>query len=150
MSNRTLRLALAGAAAAMIGTTAPAMAAQVHPQDRREVRHDRREVRQDRRELRRDIRHGENRAEVRHDRRELRRDRRDLRHDRRVARYYYRRGQRIGPGHHAYVRYGNLPWRFRRYHHYNPHYRYIYRGDVVYVVDPRTQLVRDIVNLLTY
>jgi len=146
MSNRTFRLVLASAAAAMIGTSAPALAAQAG-----QVRHDRREIRQDRRELRRDIRHGERTREIRRDRRELRQDRRELRRDRRAAnRYYYHRGQRIGRGYHAWTRYDRLPWSYRRYHHYNPRYRYIYRGNVVYVVDPRTQLVRDIVNLIAY
>lgn len=66
--------------------------------------------------------------------------------------YYYSRGQALPRSYGGWTRYDALPPRFRtRYvSTYGPRYRYIYRDDVVYVVDPTTRLIRDVVDLLTY
>lgn len=65
-------------------------------------------------------------------------------------RFAYNRGYRFDRGYHGWSRYDGLPPAFRHRYRYNPHYRYVYRDDVVYVVDPTTRLVRDVVDLLSY
>lgn len=65
--------------------------------------------------------------------------------------YYYSRGYRVPHSYRGWVGYDRLPGDFRRrYANYGPRYRYIYRDDVVYVVDPTTRLIRDVVDLLRY
>ncbi len=64
--------------------------------------------------------------------------------------YAYSRGYRFDRGYRGWSRYDGLPPAFRSRYGYNPRYRYVYRDNVVYVVDPTTRLVRDVVDLLSY
>ncbi|MFX7984945.1 hypothetical protein ABTK69_19640, partial [Acinetobacter baumannii] len=62
--------------------------------------------------------------------------------------YFYSRGQALPYGYGGWTRYDALPVQFRHRYGYGDRYRYIYRDNVVYVVDPRTRLIRDVVDLL--
>lgn len=46
-----------------------------------------------------------------------------------------------------YSRYEALPYSYRNRYSYNPDYRYVYRDNRVYVVNPLTQAILDIIGL---
>jgi hypothetical protein len=63
----------------------------------------------------------------------------------------YREGQRLPRTYRSYTTYNGIPSRYRNRipsAYRNSRYRYIYRDNAIYVVDPTTQLVRSIVDLL--
>jgi hypothetical protein len=62
------------------------------------------------------------------------------------AQRLFREGQRISPEYRYYSGYDAIPARYRD--RVPEGYRYIYRDDVVYVVDPTTRLVRSIIDLI--
>ena len=65
-----------------------------------------------------------------------------------ARKYYWNRGTRVPLGYSGWTRYDAIPRAYRMRVPYNARYRYVYRDDYVYVVDPRTRLVRDIIDLL--
>ena len=62
------------------------------------------------------------------------------------AKRLFREGQRIGTNYRYYTPYGDIPLVLRNQYNLDPDYRYIYRDNVIYTVDPTTRLVRDIIN----
>lgn len=60
------------------------------------------------------------------------------------ARRMFNVGQRLP----ASFRYSRIPVQYRDQITYDPRYRYTYNDGVVYVVDPRTRLVRTIIDLI--
>ncbi|HVL77678.1 MAG TPA: hypothetical protein VM346_00145 [Sphingomicrobium sp.] len=60
----------------------------------------------------------------------------------------FREGQRVPVGYRYYTPYGSIPVTLRDRYALDDDYRYIYRNNVIYVVDPRTQLVHRIIDLL--
>lgn len=65
-----------------------------------------------------------------------------------ARKYYWDRGARIPAGYNGWTRYDAIPRAYRYRVPYNARYRYVYRDDSVYIVDPQTRLVRDIIDLL--
>lgn len=63
------------------------------------------------------------------------------------ARRLFREGQRV-PTSYAFTSYNNIPLQYRQQFNIPQGYNYIYRDNSVYVVDARTRLVRDIINLI--
>jgi len=66
-----------------------------------------------------------------------------------ARKYYWDRGARVPAGYRGWTRYDAIPRAYRMRVPYNARYRYVYRDDYVYVVDPQTRLVRDIIDLLS-
>lgn len=64
------------------------------------------------------------------------------------ARKAFERGQYLPEGYSHYTAYRDIPFRYRSRIRYGQRYRYIYEENRVYVVDPTTRLIRDIVDLL--
>ena len=64
------------------------------------------------------------------------------------AKRLFREGQRIGNGYSYYTPYANIPVALRNQYNLDDDYRYIYRDNTIYVVDPTTRLVRDIIDIL--
>ena len=64
------------------------------------------------------------------------------------VRNYYARGQYLPRGYSRYTAYRDIPEGYRSRIRYGDRYRYIYQDNRVYVVDPATRLIRDIVQLL--
>ena len=60
------------------------------------------------------------------------------------ARRLFNVGQRLPSS----FRYAQIPVQYRDQITYDPRYRYSYNNGLVYVVDPRTRLVRSIVDLI--
>lgn len=60
----------------------------------------------------------------------------------------WRIGQRAPWSNDRYVDYRTLPSYYRDHYAYSSTQRYYYSGDRVYVIDPTTQLIRSIVNIL--
>jgi hypothetical protein len=60
----------------------------------------------------------------------------------------FREGQRIPTGYNYYTDYNAIPEVYRSRVPYVDANRYIYRDDSVYVVDPRTRVVTQIIDLL--
>ena len=46
----------------------------------------------------------------------------------------------------SYTPWGTVPYRLRSQYDLDPAYRYIYRDNVIYVVDPRTRLISSILS----
>jgi len=63
------------------------------------------------------------------------------------ARRTFAQGQRIPNGYDYYTPYGNIPINYRDQYGLNDDYRYIYRDDYIYEVDPTSLLVRRIISL---
>ena len=57
-------------------------------------------------------------------------------------------GQRLPFGYNGYTRYDALPYDLRRRYDLNDNYRYIYRDDYLYQVDPTTMVVSRILNAI--
>lgn len=64
------------------------------------------------------------------------------------ARHLYNVGQRLPRDFRDFVGYGGIPLDLRDRYDIPPGYRYIYRDNSVYLVDPATLLVRDIIDLI--
>jgi hypothetical protein len=64
------------------------------------------------------------------------------------ARKMFDVGQRLPAGYNSYTRYGDIPATYRDQYGLTEDYRYIYRDQAVYVVDPRTNLVTRIIDRL--
>ena len=64
------------------------------------------------------------------------------------ARRLFREGQRLPVNYNYYTRYDGIPIDIRNRYGIPAGYRYIYRDNVVYVVDPTTRLVRSIFDIL--
>ena len=62
------------------------------------------------------------------------------------AQRMFREGQRIPANYRYFVDYDGIPQAYRT--RVPEGYRYIYRDDTVYVVDPATSLVRSIIDLI--
>jgi hypothetical protein len=54
-------------------------------------------------------------------------------------------GTRV-PGGWSYTPWGRVPYDLRTQYGLNPDYRYIYRDNVIYAVDPRTRLITSIIS----
>jgi len=63
------------------------------------------------------------------------------------ARRTFAQGQRIPNGYNYYTPYGNIPVNYRDQYGLDDDYRYIYRDNYIYEVDPTTSLVRRIISL---
>lgn len=60
----------------------------------------------------------------------------------------FREGQRVPTGYGYYTPYANIPMQYRNQYSLDPNYRYIYRNNNIYVVDPRTSLVQRILSAI--
>jgi hypothetical protein len=60
----------------------------------------------------------------------------------------FREGQHLPTGYNYYTDYNAIPEAYRSRIPYTDANRYIYRDDSVYVVDPRTRMVTQIIDLL--
>lgn len=60
----------------------------------------------------------------------------------------YRTGYVFGPRY-AYTTYSALPQRYVTRYDLNPDYRYVYRDNYIYVVNPRTYAIERIIDALT-
>ena len=58
----------------------------------------------------------------------------------------FREGQRLSSNYRYYTPYSDIPMVFRDEYDLTNDYRYIYRNNLIYVVDPQTRLVRDILE----
>ena len=71
---------------------------------------------------------------------------------RQERRWSYRQGQRLPKTYRSYTAYSGIPSKYRnripKTYRDSGRYRYIYRDNAIYVVDPTTQLVRSIIDLL--
>ena len=64
------------------------------------------------------------------------------------AKRLFREGQRVPGGYNYYTDYANIPVQYRDQYGLTPDYRYIYRDNSIYVVDPRTSLVQRVIGSL--
>ena len=62
------------------------------------------------------------------------------------AKRMFREGQRLSSRYRYYTPYDNIPLVLRDRYDLSDDYRYIYRDNVIYQVDPATMLVREIIN----
>lgn len=62
------------------------------------------------------------------------------------AKRAFREGQRLTRNYRYYTPYGDIPLSLRDRYDLSNQNRYIYRDNVIYVVDPTTRLVSDIIN----
>ncbi|MFL6830893.1 MAG: hypothetical protein ACJ8D5_09800 [Sphingomicrobium sp.] len=62
------------------------------------------------------------------------------------AKRAFREGQRLSRNYRYYTPYGDIPLVLRNQYNLDPDYRYIYRDNVIYQVDPTTLLIRNIIN----
>ncbi|MBA3666551.1 MAG: hypothetical protein H0W65_02355 [Sphingomonas sp.] len=62
------------------------------------------------------------------------------------AKKHYSIGQRLPYGYNRFTPYDQIPYDLRRQYDLNNDYRYIYRDDYLYQVDPTTLVVRQILN----
>ena len=60
----------------------------------------------------------------------------------------WNKGYRFGPRY-AYTSYRSLPRTYISRYNLSPDYRYVYRDDYIYVVNPRTYAIERIINALT-
>ena len=57
-------------------------------------------------------------------------------------------GQRLPYGYNSYTPYGSIPYDLRDRYDLDDDYRYIYRDDYLYQVDPTTLIVRQVLNAI--
>lgn len=62
------------------------------------------------------------------------------------AKRLFREGQRVSTNYRYYTPYGDIPMVLRDRYDLTDQYRYIYRDNVIYVVDPQTRLISNIIN----
>ena len=58
----------------------------------------------------------------------------------------FREGQRVSSNYRYYTPYGDIPLSLRDRYGLDDDYRYIYRDNVIYQVDPTTRVIRDIIS----
>jgi hypothetical protein len=133
---------LAGAAA--LGVAAPAAARPKHGHDHghaHAARHaEHHAKRHERRAEHRAVRRAEHYRSHDYDR--------HWRHDGHHHHARWARGQRYRPGYAVYYSYGRIPWRVRHEYRLSDRYRYYYSDGYVYVVDPRTMLIEQVIAAL--
>ena len=59
----------------------------------------------------------------------------------------YAVGHRFGPSY-GYTTYSSLPQSYRSRYNLNPDYRYVYRGNTIYVVDPKTYAIQRVIDAI--
>ena len=64
------------------------------------------------------------------------------------ARRMFREGQRIPTNFNVFTDYNSIPAEYRQRFNIPSGYNYVYRDNSVYVVDPATRVVRDIIDLI--
>lgn len=62
------------------------------------------------------------------------------------AKRLFHDGQRLSRNYRYYTPYDNIPISLRDRYELNDQYRYIYRNNMIYVVDPTTRLITNIIN----
>jgi hypothetical protein len=62
------------------------------------------------------------------------------------AKRMFREGQRLSSNYRNYTPYGDIPMILRDRYDLADDYRYIYRNNTIYVVDPTTRLITNIIN----
>ena len=62
------------------------------------------------------------------------------------AKKLYNVGQRLPYGYNGFTPYSQIPYDVRRQYGLNDNYRYIYRDDYLYQVDPTTMIVSQVLN----
>lgn len=62
------------------------------------------------------------------------------------AKRLFSEGQRVPGGYNYYTDYSRIPQAYRDQYNLDPANRYIYRDDNLYVVDPRTRLVEQVIG----
>lgn len=62
------------------------------------------------------------------------------------AKRLFRTGQRVPTNYKYYTPYGDIPQALVNQYDLSDQYRYIYRNNVIYTVDPRTNLITRIIN----
>ncbi|HEX5238944.1 MAG TPA: hypothetical protein VFW39_10845 [Sphingomicrobium sp.] len=60
------------------------------------------------------------------------------------------RGQRWQSGFGTYYSYSRIPYDLRRRYRLSDRYRYYYRGGTIYVVNPRTMLIAQVISALLH
>ena len=56
------------------------------------------------------------------------------------------RGERLPQGYNSYTSYNQIPYSYRQRYNLDPNNRYIYRDNTIYQVDPRTQIIQQILG----
>ena len=64
------------------------------------------------------------------------------------AKRMFRQGQRLPLNYRYYTPYGDIPMVLRDQYDLDDDYRYIYRDNVIYVVDPATQMITNIIDAI--
>jgi hypothetical protein len=64
------------------------------------------------------------------------------------AKRAFREGQRLPSQYRYYTPYSDIPLVLRNQYNLDDDYRYIYRNNVIYQVDPQTRLIRDIIDAI--
>ena len=64
------------------------------------------------------------------------------------AKRMFREGQRLSSNYRYYTPYGNIPLALRERYDLSDDYRYVYRNNVIYTVDPATRAVTNILNAI--
>jgi hypothetical protein len=64
------------------------------------------------------------------------------------AKRTFREGQRLSSNYRYYTPYGNIPLALRERYDLSDDYRYVYRNNVIYMVDPATRAVTNIINAI--
>ena len=62
------------------------------------------------------------------------------------AKRMFREGQRVSANYRYYTPYSDIPLVLRDKYDLDDGYRYIYRDNLIYVVDPATRLITNIIN----
>ena len=62
------------------------------------------------------------------------------------ARQQWRRGYRVPNGYGSYTAYDQIPYEYRNRYNLDPDNRYIYRDNTIYQIDPRTQIIQQILG----
>lgn len=64
------------------------------------------------------------------------------------AKRQFAQGQRLPSGYNYYTDFNDIPLNYRNEYGLSPDYRYIYRDNSIYVVDPRTSVVERVIGSL--
>ena len=64
------------------------------------------------------------------------------------ARKQFKVGERLPNGYNGYTPYSKIPYDLRRQHGLNTADRYIYRDDQLYRVDPKTQVIQQVLGAI--
>ena len=56
------------------------------------------------------------------------------------------RGERLPRGYNSYTSYNQIPYSYRQRYNLDPNNRYIYQNNTIYQVDPRTQVIQQILG----